>query len=494
MNYYEEKKESQWHLEQLKEFKKSESFLTSAAFMADGKAALLFLRKDGLVLSNDGTERFENAIEPFEDWKKENYSPEEELKYNTWVEVQKEAFKQTEEYKRTDLACFIEAKVCTKNIPADDGLEIFEDGTVELCTGEKFENVVTPLNEFVMNNDYEKKKHRDWRNEQIKSFKESATFKNSEAFKIEGKSAIILIKDDGSLFADISKENFSDPVVVSWDDWKKDNYSETEELAYNQMLTERRLNSPDQIFLKPEKEVDHSATEEMIDTSVDTHNYYEQIKLKKWEEQQVWEFFDSQSFRKSKAFAVNGENAISDLIVEKNGTVKFDVGIISNHDYEVEVFSDAVMAWDDWKKENYSETEELEYNKLVEERKKLRPLDNLYEEKKLTEWKVEQSELFHHSQNFLSSECFKNECRDDLINIKDSNIEIFVDTDGGIILNPDYDGEVFPDAVMAWDDWKKNNYSETEELAYNKMIEERFLKPEKEVDQSNAEEHCMAMG
>lgn len=266
MNYYQEKQHNAWLIEQLATFKKSESFLQSEAFKVDGQEALLWLRPDGLVLSNDHTEKFENAVTPFDDWKKTNYSPVEELKYNIWVEDQKASFKKTPEYKNSKLVENIKiGGPLERDGKIEDGIEIYENGTVELAfgDGEKFENAVTPFSEFEMYNHYEVKKRQEYVNEQVAIFKKSETFLKSEAFKTEGQQAFVWATTSGNVISGATEpgEKFEN-AIMPWEDWKKDNCSETEELAYNTMIEERRKNFPDKIFLKEEKEIEQVESEE----------------------------------------------------------------------------------------------------------------------------------------------------------------------------------------------------------------------------------------
>jgi len=72
-----------------------------------------------------------------------------------------------------------------------------------------------------------------------------------------------------------------------------------------------------------------------------------------------------------------------------------------------------------------------------------------------------------------------------------------------VILDAASPGEKFSNALMPLEDWKKDNYSEIEEVAYNKMVEARLenfkktdqfiFKEEKQVHQQEAEECCMSM-
>lgn len=244
MNYYEAKKEVAWHLEQLKIFKSSEVFLQSETFKSDGQQAHIWLRRpDGLAMSIDAKEKWPNAVMPWEDWKKDNWSEKEEFKYNTWVKTQKKQFKETPEYKNSKLA---ELVCCPleygSELPHKDGIEVYENGTIELCTGENFKNAVTAFNDFNMDNFYEDKKKQDWRNQQVALFKNSEDFKQSKSFKIEGQRALVLLMGDkGNVVMDAASpvEKFPNGIM-SWEDWKKTNYSEAEEFKYNKLVAERR--------------------------------------------------------------------------------------------------------------------------------------------------------------------------------------------------------------------------------------------------------------
>jgi|AntAceMinimDraft_17_1070374.scaffolds.fasta_scaffold09367_5 hypothetical protein len=270
MNYYQEKQHCVWHREQLAVFKKSESFLHSDAFALEGQKTLIWLGNDGSVRMDaaEVPEKFSNAATPWEDWRQKNCSEAAECIYNKWVESQKKMFKETNEYKNSKLAEFVySAAYDGSDLPHFDGIEVYENGNIELCTGEKFKDAVISLERFTgMNNHYELKKREEWKHEQIALFKETERFKESEAFKIEGKQALVLVtRDDGSVILDAASpgEKFSN-ALMPLEDWKKDNYSEIEEVAYNKMVEARLENfkKTDQFIFKEEKQVHQQEAEE----------------------------------------------------------------------------------------------------------------------------------------------------------------------------------------------------------------------------------------
>ena len=277
MNYYQQAQHNVWHREQLAAFKKSDNFLHSEAFALEGQKTLIWLGNDGSVRMDAAKvpEKFPNAIIAWEGWQQKNYSEKAEYIYNTWMDKQKASFKETPEYKNSKLVENIRIGgplECNGKI--EDGIEIYENGTVELAFGEKFENAVTPLNEFKPENHYELMKMTTWDIEQTERFHNSDNFKNSESFKNECFLGDIKLDDSNiDVFVGINGSVTLNPeaemevfpnAVTSFDDWKKENYSETEEIAYNQMMEEKvkMYPEPDKIFLKEEKEIEQVESEE----------------------------------------------------------------------------------------------------------------------------------------------------------------------------------------------------------------------------------------
>lgn len=258
MNYYKQKQHNLWHLEQLASFKKSELFLQSEAFALEGQKTLVWLGNNGSVRMDAAVEpeTFLNAITLWRDWQQNNYSEKEEFKYNSWIESQKEMFKETDVYKKSELARFVySAAYDGSELPHFDGIEVYENGNIELCSGETFENAVKSLSEFRMTNHYELKKLSEWDIEQVTLFSDSESFKNSESFKHNCSDIEIFVEYDGSVVLndDAEKEVFANGVM-SWEEWKQNNYSTTEEIAYNRMIYAKteNLRKPDQIFFKEE--------------------------------------------------------------------------------------------------------------------------------------------------------------------------------------------------------------------------------------------------
>lgn len=151
MNYYHQKNYYKWYKEQRAAFKKSESFLQSEAFKIKGQKALIWLGNDGRVEMKVAAvpERFYNVVMSWSDWKRVNCSDEEECIYNTWVEEQKANFKKTPEYRNSKFAEFILSSAYEGDeLPHFDGVEVCENGNIELCTGETFESAVISLDKF----------------------------------------------------------------------------------------------------------------------------------------------------------------------------------------------------------------------------------------------------------------------------------------------------------------------------------------------------------
>ena len=277
MNYYQQEQHNLWHREQLAAFKKSDIFLHSEAFSLEGQKTLIWLGNDGSVRMDAAKvpEKFSNAIIAWKGWQQKNCSEVAEYIYNNWTESQKTNFKETEEYKNSELAKFVySAAYDGDELPHFDGIEVYENGTIELCTGEKFENAVKPLNEFKPENHYELKKMTAWDIEQSGQFHNSDNFKNSESFKnecsfgninLEDSNVDVFVDPNGSIMLnpDAEREVFPN-AVMSWEDWKQTNYSEKEEIAYNMMIDEKEkmYPEPDKIFLKEEKEIEQVESEE----------------------------------------------------------------------------------------------------------------------------------------------------------------------------------------------------------------------------------------
>ncbi|MBU8901326.1 MAG: hypothetical protein KOO69_01160, partial [Victivallales bacterium] len=79
------------HKSKVKSFKQTEAFKNSEAVKIEGEQTLVMIEiDDGSVILNaaNPVEKFENAIIPFEDWKKDNNSPDEERKYNKLATLQ----------------------------------------------------------------------------------------------------------------------------------------------------------------------------------------------------------------------------------------------------------------------------------------------------------------------------------------------------------------------------------------------------------------------
>jgi hypothetical protein len=146
MNYYYEKKTCDWVKEQDQFVRQHPKFLASKFNKQSQNKGGIFINKSGDVHLPSTGEILSGVVVSWDDWKKLNYSQHEENCYNQWIEESKAVIKSSEEFKSSSLANIL--KTTTSHLPWKDGIEIFEDGSVQLATGEKYSHIVSSFSQW----------------------------------------------------------------------------------------------------------------------------------------------------------------------------------------------------------------------------------------------------------------------------------------------------------------------------------------------------------